>query len=46
MAKAQKCRLIMHGSITAHDLGLFPSKAAAKRYVNACSIKVYSIVKI
>lgn len=44
--KAKKCRLIFHGVRREIDMGEFPSVAAAKRYVNQCWDRPYSIVII
>jgi tRNA A37 threonylcarbamoyladenosine synthetase subunit TsaC/SUA5/YrdC len=44
--RAQKCRLILHGSYKQHDMGEFQSKAAAKKYVKECWDKPYTIIII
>lgn len=44
--KAQKCRLILHGSFMEHYMGQFPSISAAKRYVRECWNRPYTIKRI
>lgn len=44
--KAQKCRLIFHGSYKEHDMGEFPSISAAKKYVRECWDRPYTIKRI
>lgn len=44
--KAQKCRLILHGSYREINGGTFDSIAAAKKWVNKCWDRPYTIVKI
>ena len=46
MGKAIKCKLIFHGSCTQIDMGEFPSKAAAKKYVSECWERPYTIVPL
>lgn len=44
--KAIKCELILHGSCCEHNMGEFPSITAAKKYVNECWDRPYSIKRI
>lgn len=44
--KAIKCKLILHGSCMQHDMGEFPSKSAAKKYVSECWDRPYTIVPL
>jgi len=46
MGKPIKCRLLFHGQYKEIDMGLFPSKAAAKKYVNECWDRPYTIKSI
>jgi len=43
MIMSVKCTLILHGSYKEIDMGDFPSKAAAKRWVEGCWNRPYSI---
>ena len=47
--KNVKCKLIFHGSYKQHDMGVFESISAAKKYVAQCSniwTRPYTIVRI
>ncbi len=47
--KKVKCKLIFHGSYKQHDMGVFESISAAKKYVERCSniwTQPYTIVRI
>ena len=47
MAKAIQHRLLIHGSFNQHDMGIFESKAAAKRYLSECgNDKPYTLVPV
>ncbi len=47
MAKSIQHRLLIHGSFTQHDMGIFESKAAAKRYLSECgNDKPYTLVPV
>lgn len=41
--KAKRCRLILHGSYKEHDMGIFESISAAKKYVRECWDRPYTI---
>lgn len=43
MAKAKKCKLILHGSFKEHGGFEFESIAAAKKYVRECWNRPYTI---
>lgn len=43
LMKAQKCILIFHGTCREIDMGEFPSKSAAKKYVSECWNRPYTI---
>ena len=42
--KAQKCRLILHGTCREIDIGEFKSISAAKKYVQECWSRPYTII--
>ena len=44
--KAQKCRLIFHGSYKEIDMGVFDSMRAARKYTRECWTRPYTIRKI
>jgi hypothetical protein len=47
--KKVKCRLIFHGSYKEHDMGIFDSITAAKKYVERVSnlwSRPFSIIRI
>jgi len=46
MGKAKKCVLILHGSFREFNMGEFPSMGAAKKYVNECWDRPYTIKPI
>ena len=46
MGKPQKCMLIFHGSYKEINMGEFPSKAKAKKYVSECWNRPYTIIPI
>lgn len=46
MAKAIKCELVFHGIRREINMGEFPSKAAAKKYVMSCWDRPYTIKPI
>ena len=46
MGKPQKCMLIFHGSYKQINMGEFPSKAKAKKYVSECWNRPYTIIPI
>jgi len=46
MAKAIECKLILHGGFKQHELGTFPSKAAARKYAKECWDRPYTIKPI
>lgn len=46
MAKKQKCFIRLHGSCKEIPTGEFESKSAAKKWVDACWERPYTIVPI
>lgn len=44
--KPIKCQLIFHGACSQIDMGTFPSIRAAKKYVNECWERPYTIKPI
>jgi len=44
--KAQKCRLVLHGSYREINGGNFNSITAAKRWISQCWFGPYTIIRI